>query len=90
VIHNLELSLVQEGKNILANSSPEFRTRPITDNIGFNRIPTTPSDKNFSVYLKSIFIYIYFNKDQDKDNNNKDILIGVFIYISNNTSVNRI
>jgi len=44
--------LITKIKNILVNCSPEFRTRPITDNIGFNHIPTTPSDKNFSVYLK--------------------------------------
>jgi hypothetical protein len=52
-MHNLELSLAQDGKNvlILVNSSPEFRTRPVTDNIGFNRMQATPFNKNFSLLL---------------------------------------
>ena len=56
--HDLELSFAQDGINILANSSPEFRTRPITDNIGFYHIQVTPSDKSFSV-TRNIYIYIY-------------------------------
>jgi hypothetical protein len=62
VIHNLELSLAQDGKNKLVNSSPEFITRPITDNIGFNHTQATPSDKSFNVtrYTHThTHIYIY-------------------------------
>jgi hypothetical protein len=57
VIRNLELGLAQDGKNIPVNSSPEFRTPPITDNIGFNLMLAAPSDKSFNVTL--IYIYIY-------------------------------
>jgi len=58
VIHNLELGLAQDDKNILVNSSPEFRTPPITDNIGFNLMQATASDKSFNV-TRNIYIYIY-------------------------------
>ena len=43
---------------MLANSSPEFRTRPVADNIGFNHVQATPSDKCFSA-TRNIYIYIY-------------------------------
>ena len=58
MIHNLELCLAQDGKNILANSSPEFGTQPISDNIGINHMQATPSDKSFKV-THNIYIYIY-------------------------------
>jgi hypothetical protein len=58
VIHNLELCLAQDGKNILVSSSPEFRTRPITDNIGVNHMQASLSDKSFKV-THNIYIYIY-------------------------------
>jgi len=61
VIHNLELGLAQDGKKILVNNSPEFRTPPVTDNIGFNHMQATPSDKSFKV-TRNIYIYIYIYK----------------------------
>ena len=57
MIHNLELCLAQDGKNILVNSSPEFRTQPITDNIGINHMQANPSDKSFKV-TRNIYKYI--------------------------------